>query len=363
MLKKMIEVPPSRIIEVGNIIKRLSKETGEEYLALNRGVNAVEPIDLNQLVKSMDLNQGVLQNYPVSHGSETFKKAVIDEYFDNRTTLDMITVTTGAISALDLILRVTSPTTIYLPKFFWGPYRYLAELNGHKVSFYQELTESFEKDAILVICDPNNPTGAKFDDDYLYENLERISNSGTMVLFDSPYRRMRKDRSDDFFKRISHLENVVTIESFSKSLGIPGLRIAFIRTINQDLTNAVRTRLTYGFSGVNMFSQQVVVKLLTTETGQQIVKRFKQTTNNEIVKNINWLRDNKLLEESLYTQEPDGIFAIVNKSEEYLLSKRIGAVTLNFFTALPELMNRYSNCSRICVSVPHTKFVEYFKGV
>jgi aspartate/methionine/tyrosine aminotransferase len=222
------------------------------------------------------------------------------------------------------------------------------------------LERSFPSDGIVVVCDPNNPTGVKLNDEDLFKNLTGITSIGTTVIFDSPYRRMRRDRSDDFFRRISRMPNIVIVESFSKSLGMPGMRIAFLRSSDKELMKAVRTRLTYGFSGVNMFAQQVVEYLLTNPDGQQIVTEFKEQTNTEIIKNIQWLSVHGLLEQSLYTDTPDGIFAIVNKSEEEMIANRIGAVSLDFFTELPELRERYANASRICVSVPHTRFVKFF---
>ncbi|MBN2829869.1 MAG: aminotransferase class I/II-fold pyridoxal phosphate-dependent enzyme, partial [Candidatus Cloacimonetes bacterium] len=176
------------------------------------------------------------------------------------------------------------------------------------------------------------------------------------------YRRMRRDRTDDFFKRISRIEHLIIMESFSKTLGMPGMRIAFIRTADNRLMKAIRTRLTYGFSGVNLFGQQVVEYLLTKPEGQRIAAEFLEVTNKEIVKNLNWLKEHKLLEESLYQEMPDGIFAIVNKSEEEMINNRIGAVSLDFFTELPELREQYADTSRICVSVPHNKFLQFFSS-
>ena len=353
-------VPPSRIIEIGNKITQLSLETGEEYLALNRGVNAVSPIDINSVVKELDLNTGGIHNYPVSHGSLEFKEAIIREYFDDYTTPDMIAVTAGAISAIDLVLRTFKPTKVHLPAFFWGPYKSLAELNSHSIEYYRDLSQEFSRDDIVIICDPNNPTGAKMDDKELFENMQRITTNGTTILFDSPYRRMRRGVEDNFFKRISRIPNLLIIESFSKSLGMPGMRIAFIRTNAEHLLSEIKIRLTYGFGGVNQLAQQVVTYLLSTTEGKEIVHQFKTETNKQIIKNINWLSDNGLLEESLYTEAPDGIFAIINRSEEHMMLNRIGAVTMEFFTELPDLKSRYGKCSRICVSVPHTKFLKYF---
>ena len=47
----------SAIVGIGEKIKQLSKETGKEYLYLNRGINAVCPIDLFQVVQNISIEE------------------------------------------------------------------------------------------------------------------------------------------------------------------------------------------------------------------------------------------------------------------------------------------------------------------
>ena len=58
------------------------------------------------------------------------------------------------------------------------------------------------------------------------------------------------------------------------------------------------------------------------------------------------------------SSEPMGIFVIVNKSEEELLEKRIGSVSLSYFTR--DKKEEAAKYARICVSVPPEKFKEVF---
>ena len=57
----------SRIVQIGETLKELSRENGKEYLPLNRGVNQVVNIDLTEVVKSIDFNSPDIQVYP--HGA------------------------------------------------------------------------------------------------------------------------------------------------------------------------------------------------------------------------------------------------------------------------------------------------------
>ena len=68
-----------------------------------------------------------------------------------------------------------------------------------------------------------------------------------------------------------------------------------------------------------------------------------------------------LAEEFYQGTTPQGIFVIVNRSEEELLEHYIGAVSLSFFTKTRQEYAK--NYSRICVSVPHDKLVKYFETI
>ena len=49
----------SAIVGISEKLQKLQAETGKEYLFLNRGVNAVCPIDLTDVIPHIDFNSAV----------------------------------------------------------------------------------------------------------------------------------------------------------------------------------------------------------------------------------------------------------------------------------------------------------------
>ena len=55
----------SSIVGIGETIRQLSAETGEEYLMLNRGVNAVTNIDLQELQSDPSISANISFFFPM----------------------------------------------------------------------------------------------------------------------------------------------------------------------------------------------------------------------------------------------------------------------------------------------------------
>ena len=83
---------------------------------------------------------------------------------------------------------------------------------------------------------------------------------------------------------------------------------------------------------------------------------------NEDHVNVDYLRENNLLVDEIYNgTNPMGIFAIINKTEELLFSKNIGAVGLDKFVNSEK--EHYKKFSRICVSVNNELFKEFIRKI
>jgi dihydrodipicolinate reductase len=81
-----------------------------------------------------------------------------------------------------------------------------------------------------------------------------------------------------------------------------------------------------------------------------------------ITKNINYLVERNLLVKELYqNSRPIGIFAVINKSEDYLFQHKIGAVGLDKFVYHDK--DIWSSYSRICVSVKHELFKKFIINI
>lgn len=355
----------SAIVGIGERIRNLSKENGEEYLLLNRGVNSVCNIDLNSIIGELDFNTNEMQVYPPSQGRMELRNAINQHYFGNKTTVNNIGITGGGMSALDLVFQTINVDNVCLPDYYWGSYvqvMTVRNMSSETYSNYEYLKENLEayKNSAVIICDPNNPIGNKTSDDSIYEIAQLLNDQGSIVIIDCPYRRIFCGEEDVFFQKLSQFENVVIVESFSKSVGLSGQRLGFVHSSNAEFMKELGIRLMYATNGINAFSQLLVAQLLSSEKGKQVMMDFKKRTCEGIKKNIDFLEENRLLAEEFYKDsEPLGIFVIVNKSEEELLAAKIGSVSLSYFTR--DKKEYASQFSRICVSVPHDKFRTYFE--
>ncbi len=363
---KLSNTTQSSIVAMGTRLTKAMKETGQEYLMLNRGVNSVVTIELSEVIKSIDFNSTDIQVYPATNGKMELLKAINQEYFANQATVNNILVTGGGISGLDISLQNIQVKKVLLPPLFWGTYSQLLSLRGlsfESYSNYEWFAENTNKlsGTAVIICDPGNPAGEKYPDAQLLELIQNLNKNGVIVLFDSPYRRLFHNHSDTLFQELMNLEHVIIIESFSKSLGLSGQRIGFIHNIQQSFINEAALRLMYATNGVNSFAQVLVTRLLATPEGIRAVSDFKKVTTEHIEANIAFLHENQLLASRFYQDsKPLGIFAIVDRSPEELFQQRIGSVGLDYFTMTS--FEGMENLSRILVSFPHEKFVSFFRS-
>lgn len=366
----------SSIVGIGAKIKKMMEESGEEYLFLNRGINAVCSIDLSHVIPLIDFNSTRIQVYPPNKGTVELRDAINQEYFDGKSTIENISITPGGMSAIDLPIQILKLDTMYFSKYFWGSYDKVCQIRGVKSKtfenldgFVKEVKElraletGFEKKNLgVLLCDPNNPVGDKLDDTKMLSSIKILNELGVVVIFDSPYRKIFNDDTDLFYQELLKLENVILTESFSKSMGLSGQRIGFIHATNKDFNDELNIRLLYSFNGINAFAQELVLKLLSTPEGKKAVRDFKNTTVEGLKKNIQYLKNHQLLVDKLYENStPVGIFTVIKLSEEILLKHKIGSVSMNYFTN--EKTEEVKTWSRICVSVPHDKFKLFFDNM
>jgi len=356
----------SKITAIGEKVKKLEQDSGDKYLYLNQGVNSVVPINLGEVVKSIDFNSRGVQVYAPIQGRLNLKKTINQEYFSCKSDPDNILISNGGMSGLDLVFQTIDVEKVFVPVYFWGSYFNILKIRNKEGDFYEDFVdlennvEKYAKSAV-IICDPNNPLGDKFDDHRLISLIRSLNVAGCTIIVDSPYRKIFYN-NDYFFEQLLPMENVIIVESFSKSLGLSGQRIGFIHSINTNLMIELSIRLMYATNGVNGFAQLLVERLFSTPEGRTAIGEFKRKTTCDIQKNIKYLREKGFLAEEFYQEsEPLGIFTVVNLSEEELLKHHIASVSLAFFTR--KYKDKASNYARICVSVPHEEFEIFFEKI
>ena len=96
----------SAIVNIAQRIKKLTTETGNQYLPLNRGINSVCNIDLTGVVKLIDFNSNDIQVYPPSLGRVDLKEAINKVYFGDKAAAENIVITGGSTVGLDISFQI-----------------------------------------------------------------------------------------------------------------------------------------------------------------------------------------------------------------------------------------------------------------
>jgi aminotransferase len=154
-----------------------------------------------------------------------------------------ILVTSGASEAVDLAMRafvdpgdtvaVQEPTYIsYTPGITFAggePLRVPTSAENDFQLSYDALRDAGAADAeALVICYPNNPTGATIDDAHLREVAEFAREHDLTVLSDEIYAALTYDGGHTSIATLPGMrERTVVFNGFSKAYAMTGLRLGF----------------------------------------------------------------------------------------------------------------------------------------
>jgi len=182
----------------------------------------------------------------------------------------------------DLMLT-TSPT--------FGYYTPCAQMQGMKInsipyegkdfqypfdSICEFITQNNPK--ILLICNPNNPTGTRLNPERIIE-ISKLS-SKTLVVIDELYEAFTGDSVLPFVS-FQKTPNLVVLRSLSKTAGLAGLRIGF--AIGNSKVINIINRVT-GPYDVNSFAVTAAFAALTDQS-------YIDSYVNEVLKARNWLKN------------------------------------------------------------------------
>ena len=106
------------------------------------------------------------------------------------------------------------------------------------------------KTRLILVCNPNNPTGAFVTTDELHAFLARVPDD-VLVVIDEAYVHFNRDASSavgiDFFRRYP---NVAVLHTFSKAYGLAGLRIGYAIAPTAVAANLRRVALPFGVTAL-----------------------------------------------------------------------------------------------------------------
>jgi aspartate aminotransferase len=352
----------SSIVEIGERTNLLEKTTGEKYLKLHRGVMDVDMIDLNSFMKEFDYNLKSVQQYGGNDGDANLIEVIKDKFHLKG---HYVMTAPGGMATLDLVINSLDEENFWIPKYHWGSWNKILKIHNKNTREFDDFNignfKAFDPilghSGVVMLCYPSNPTGWSPDFEDLKRFLNHSKENNITVILDLPYYYLFNEMSNPIHELF--YDNVIVLSSFSKSMGLSGMRIGYIATKNQELYNSLKIRSLYKYNSISTVPQQIITKLLSTNSGQVALENYRTKTQDSIKKNIQYLKDRGFLFDE-YPSTPTGPFAIVNINFDVLLFNKISSVPLHKFS-----LNRTVNpqFSRISVSVPHDTFKQYFDNV
>lgn len=216
----------------------------ENRVAWNVSESGVHPLRVSELVNSSAHHDALLEQelgYPQTNGTVELRELIAAMY--PGATRDHVQVTNGGSEAncvlLMRLVEAGDEIVFMTPNYMQAsglaralgatvrPWR-LRDESGRWAPDLDELKALVtSKTRAILLCNPNNPTGARLDAETLDEVCRIAATVGAWVVDDEIYRGAERD-ADDTPTVWGRYERAIVTSGLSKAYGLPGLRIGWI---------------------------------------------------------------------------------------------------------------------------------------
>ncbi len=221
-IRNMYFPPKSMVSEIKNNLHYLIENYGSKQEVLNRKLSYVVQCDPERLI----MLNGASQVYPILSNLLAGKSILLPE-----------------------------PTFGEYPRIFPGASTY-----GDCVGVSCEEVEAKLAEAdVLVVVNPNNPTGSVVSTKWLIALAEK--NAEKLFIIDESFIEFSDQPSVLSFFADHPLSNILLIKSMSKSYGIPGLRLGFVYSCQQELLAAIAKEVPiWNMNSIAEFYLEILLK-------------------------------------------------------------------------------------------------------
>lgn len=252
-----------------------NEKDGNELISFGSGQPDLPPPEAvyKILPTYRDFKYGLIQ------GQENLRRALAAQY--PGAVPDSFVVTNGASEALDLVLRALwlKNAKILLPKPYYYSYPHNVLLAGMKPVYY-ELNrgkidfEQFQKDIrgcrAVLINSPSNPTGTVQEIDVLKKIEKLAQRAGVYIISDEVYKDLIYERENYLIEG----DNVLTLNSFSKTFAMCGFRVGYVYARQKWLIDKIVEMKTHISMNTNILGQEMAYEATKVPRGY-ITKQVK----------------------------------------------------------------------------------------
>ncbi|WP_165820798.1 threonine-phosphate decarboxylase CobD [Pueribacillus theae] len=190
----------------------------------------------------------------------------------------------GAAELVFLLANAFRGKDILIVDPTFSEYRSACEAHGCRVHSYQlreengwrldveEIVQKLPGKAALFICNPNNPTGIRYEKESVITMIEKAEEHHVMVIIDEAF----YDFCDEPYTLIPYIEkfsNLAVLRSFTKMFAIPGIRLGWLAASKEMMTRFSKLKPHWS---VNAVAEQIGIQCLAEDTFvEQSVIRLK----------------------------------------------------------------------------------------
>lgn len=193
----------------------------------------------------------------------------------------------GASELLMAVVHALKPSKIVLPVPSFYGYRHVAKAAGSAIVPYPLRRENGfgvdedlfallrrERPELLILTNPNNPTGVLTSGEYLQKLLETCKATDTRLLLDECFMEFCGESCSMLEEAVSS-EQLMVLRAFTKIYAIPGARLGYLICGNEGLRTKIREQLPEW--NVSTLAQEAGMACLTEETKDYLVRTVQYT--------------------------------------------------------------------------------------
>jgi threonine-phosphate decarboxylase len=163
-------------------------------------------------------------------------------------------------------------------------YCILEEENDFELDIDKFLKKDFKNIDLVIICNPNNPTGKYIKKSDIIKILEVLNENNVKLILDESFMDFL-DNKLSLMNIVSEYKNLIIIRSLTKFFAIPGLRLGFLVTSNQNLIEKINTfRESWN---VNLFANDFGIKVFDDKKFIDETKRYIIKQNEFLTRELN----------------------------------------------------------------------------
>jgi len=221
--------------------------------------------------------------YTINSGIKELRQAVCDKFlneYNAKFDSNEVIISTGAKQAVYNSLQaiISENDEVLLPKPYFVSYPHMIKLaggvpkvvetkteNSYKLTSNELIENITSKTKALILCNPNNPSGAVYTRDELLSLIEAAYENNLMIISDEIYEKLIYD--DATFISVAsfgekYKENLIIVNGVSKAYAMTGWRIGYAVSTKEIIAGMNKLQ-SHSTSNACTISQYAALEALT----------------------------------------------------------------------------------------------------